>query len=942
MPVEGLQSTLDQFADSELQRKHAGQSGLVNTGKAVQAIAGTLQQIKQQKDEARAQSLLDSARQRKAELDLLLADKTVAEQEEVMASSRYADAYQDIMDQSAAVPGKLGDQVRQQVSSIQTKVKLGHLTNMAKQMGTERKERVKETLKKYKGRLAADPSKIGAAALDARASVQMFMQTPAQRKSFDDAMKRETLLGHLDAYTNNGPHHDAEEAKKILDDSRSGKYLSAAEIRRYRGYIKPKEGSDASNTTRNNIISGAIDLKDFRYLRNAQGDPKLSEQHKKQLNTLNGHIRSLAAKGEAPTTENMQKLLIANPADKSDRDWNKQVHSVGKALGELYADNPRDYMKAVMGGEFEAAVGHGDAVSAQIGSRVTNEESAKITQEGLKALMEGNFAAWDKQMDGKYGDNAYLVKKEAINRFYHKKHDLKSRQEAAALRTLTDPQTRGLFSASKVQAALNVEKPHFIPSAFVPAAIEKLKHTMTPEKFNDVVTTMQALAAQETTKRDLGAQSGPDFKAQYAAAYDEEMESQALRVQASLIDLQEYKTWWPDPKNGLLEEGRSIVMTPEFVGSHSRVELEANRKKVRRELNPTNVMRYNENFDKVTQDLLKNHEDAEMFIEPDPTSGGDRFLVGVKVPTGRTAAEGWVYDDPEMRTQYINTADGQQYKVSLEDVYGKGQLFPETFGATKGPESLTDQALNWLKSKTIGAAASTISPDAGTPAAEVVGDGLEPETPQEVVTPQLTPQQVDEIAPVANLPAQQMKNYEAEFKPAISTAVNTPEHVIGAPAKALPKKTLEKAMAVIASIESKMGTGTRNQQGLFVSDAGALGPFQILPRNAKGIDPHNMQQAAGRSVELFTRAYSAAKRHKHPKATELDYLVMAARIYNGGYSFNDSDTLDRIVRGVQSMDKTKNAKGEFTFENNNYAANFLRLWGSSKMLRYEPGMRRPK
>lgn len=918
MPADRLQQTLDTFSDASLQREAGKTSGLVGAGQAVQAVASTLKQIKVQKDETRAQGILDNARAKKAELDLLLADKSAQEQEELMASSRYRDAYQGFLDSSAAITGPLGENLRTQIGQIQTKTKLGHLTNLAKQIGTERKERVKDVLGRYKARVATDPSKKDSAALDAHASVQMFMRTPGQRNAFEKALNREKVLGHLDAFTNNGPHHDPEQAKKLLDNPDVGNYLSADEVRRYRKYITAPAGSDKSTTARNSIISGAIDLKDFRYLRNAQGDPNLSAPHKKQLDRLNGHIRSLASKNEVPTAENMNKLLITNPKDKGDRDWNKQVQAVGNALGELYAKNPRDYMSAVMGPEFEADLGHGDAVSAELGSRVTSAEAAKITLEGEQALMDGSFDAWNKETDVKYGDSATALKQEAVNRAYHGKTDFKSRATAAALRLELNPMTKQMFPQDLVQKALS-QKGLVPDTSYVPAYIERLDGAMPKEMFKDVVATAQLIAAYQTSQEDLGATTGADYKLKRKQMYDTKMDEQNQLLQSSTIDMQVDRPWWPDWDNGLLEDDKPAVITPAVAGSLTRVQLIDNKNAVKEQLNVTNIARYGQNFDEATNELLEGNEGAPVFLEPDPTSSGDRFLVGVSVPTGRTAVEGWFFDDAEMRTQHLRMSDGQLYKVSLKDVYGQGRLFPESLKSTPGPKGLAQKALEWFRSKGVEAAASVISP--APEQTEPVDTSFIPD--------KLTPQQEEEIQPLQNLPAVQQQAYQTQFKQPIA---NVAASKFTGAASEIPQAKREQVLTAIGVIETQLGTTAyrRDAAGRHTSKAGAQGPFQLMPvvsgasrEFGAAIDPFNVEQAAGRAAQLFVKNFNRSKRLKVKGATTEDHIIQALRMYNGiGYG-----TKETLMKIVQNKHSTGSA------ENNKYIDQYLRLIGSKRVFK---------
>lgn len=911
MPVQRLQQTVDQFSAEDMQRKHAGQGqNLVRVGQAVSGIAETLAAIKKQKEEAKAQAILDGARTRKAELDLLLADKTVAEQEQIMASSKYKDAYEGYMTEAAALPGKLGEQLQANVASVQTKVKLGHLTNMANQMGRERKERVKETLSRYRSRIMTDPSATDSAAEDAGAAVQMFMQTPGQHKAFSDALERETVLGHLEAYTNAGPHQDHEEANKLLNDKRTGELLSAAEIRRFRGYTKPKEGADsASLTARNSIVSGAIDLSDFRYLRNAQGDPKLTAQHKRQLNMLNGHIRALAGKGEAPDVDNMAKLFIRNPADKADRDWNKRLDQVGKALGELYATNPRDYVAAVLGPEQEAAMGHGDAVSVALGSRVSSKDAAELSQNALEALRGGTFADWNAEIDTRYGDAAYMVKKEAINRFYHGKSGLKNKQQAAALRVSIDPQMRQMFPQDKLRRALETEAPFTPQSGYIPVTFQALANSVNRDQYEDAKTVLQMLGAVNGEGREATGKSEKTQASAIVSNYRDGMNEEARAIQDSVVDMTQSRgAMAPNVKAGLLEDDMPYRLTPEFAGSLDRIDLEDNAVAVKRMLNTENMKRYAPYLDEDTNTLLDQVPDAQVFLEPDSTSGGERFRIGIKVPTGRVLADGWLGFGGAMeeRIHYMRTKNGQDLKVNTRDIYQKGTLMPKGMKPLPGPKSMAEKALQWLQGKAVQASAKVLAPDA---------------------PPQLTPEQLEQIAPVHNLNSQQKKNYETQFKPAIDKAIGNSKHLKYGKVPPMPKETLGKAMAVIAMIESNMGAG-KTKDGKFVSTKGALGPFQLWGKtNTAGIDPHNMEQSAGRAVEIFTDAYRMAKKYKNPAATTLDYLVVAARIYNGGPSFATQDTLNRVVGNRQSQDTSKDQ------ENNKYANKFLHFWGSKRRLR---------
>ena len=944
MPINRIQQSVDQFSALDLQVKHADKGqAMANAGKAVSQIAGTLHQIKQQKDQQRAQAILDSANSKKAELDLLLADKTAAEQEQIMASSRYKDAYEAALAEAQSVPGKMGEQLKAGIMKVQTNTKLKHLTGLANQIGKERKAKTKESLERLTSRIAVDPSRIAEANQEALAANEMFLTTPQQHENFKWARKRASVKGALEAYTNNGPHHDIDEAHKVLDDPRISNWLTPGEIRTYRKYAKPAAGTDKSTSARNNIISGAIDLKDFRYLRNSQEDRTLTPRHKKQLNQLNGHLRSLAARGVAPDADNLDKLFIKQPRDKSDRDWNASVHKVGKALGEAYAKNPRDYVSSVMGPEFEASLGHGDAVSAQLGSRVTTEQATKLTQDGLQALKTGKFNEWSSTVDAKYGDSAPMVKLEAINRFYHGKTDIKSKQQAAALRVSVDPVTRQLFPEDKLRLALEPENPYKSLSGYIPTRLEEMEDYLGRDKYQDVVTVMQMLGARHGSKLPIDKDTAVTQAAAREKNYNKGIDAEFQMVEKSLVDMRSSRTLLSDLKNGLLENGEPVKLTPEFVGNTDRITLEKNRNDVRNELNAVNLKRYSAYLDEDTTQLLTDVPDAPVYLEPDPLSSGERFRIAIKVPTGRTYDAPWFGELDETRVHYLTGKDGQEIKTNTRDIFLGGKLFNNDWKPAPGPKGLLERAKQYLEGK-FNAGFDTVRDmaiDARVPDSELTGDAGPTVEPVEPPAQPLTPEEEDKIAPINNLKPKFNKPYKEIYSPAISEAITNPANITPGPAQKLDKKLLHKALSIVTMIESEMGT-KRNKEGKIISRVGAVGPFQIMPgNNPEGIDLHDPKAAAGLMTKLFTQAYNAVKRHNVPGATELDYLTVAARIYNANYTFAGRDTLRRQVEGIQSDDKSM-FKGKRTFENNKYAQKFLMYWGSPKKLRYLKGQAQPE
>ena len=941
--VRNIQQTIDAFESTDMQRKHQRQSNLVPLGAATKAISGTLRKIKEQKDAARAQSVVDRAKKVKERLDLMLQGKTAEEQEEVMGSSTYQDAYQALVDEATAIGGAQSEAAQGVVGSIQQSTKLAHISGLMKTMGAERKEKVKDTLERFRATVAVNPDRAEAAAADARTSLMMVLQTESQRKEFTESLKQNAVLGQLEAYTNTGPSNDPHRAMELLDSPGISKFLTAKQMRTYRNYVKSqlKGVKDKSASTRNDIMGYAANTGDLHSMMRSLEDPNLNTKHKRQLKSM-VQVAQAQTLGAKPITEDIvNKLLIKNPKNKEDRDFNEKTRSVYKKLGDMYTANPIDAVLAVMGPEYEAILGVSDAVADTFGSRLSSNRAAQISSGALEALENGTAEEFHKSLTNQYKGLTNKVMLEAMNRQYYGRTDAQSRAEHAALTVTYNNTLKGIFKPGAVAKVLaNPVKP--IETSYVPLSVQRLKHTLTPEEYEAVehMTKLNAavLAAENVAEGEEQKTQEYNKQVNYNAA----MTTTAGFMSKKVADLQRTKSWWPAGATGLLKGGKPVILNPELISTLTLEEAMDNRDKVREQLTPTQLRRYKVNFDDFSNELLAN-EATDVYLKRDPRGDGTRFNVVLSSPTGITFDPGMFdAEQTERQENLLTQADGQVFQVSATEIYKHGVLLPDDWD--REPEDFTwFNALSAIGKDVVGRARQKI-------AAEVFGvkqvmDGaIDPEQVQfarqasdnQVMQEEqlrnletLPTQKQNPTATLYNLKTHHERKWQQDVRPAL-LANNSKWK--GAAAK-IPQETKLNLMKAIAYIES-------NFDPKATSEKKAEGIFQLHGDNKKGIDTRNTMQAAGRAIEVMSDAYNLAKRVANitKGATEQDTIILAARIYNGGRSFAvdedgnlQTDTMERIMRGASSL--TKGGK----HENVTYANKLYKIFGFTKRLKATPG-----
>ena len=657
--VKNIQATLDSFEATDMKRQHDKQSPLVGIGAATQAIGTTLRKIKEQKDATRAQGVIDRARAVKDRLNLMLEGKTAEEQEEVMASAAYQDAYSALKNDALAIGGTLGGAAEGTINSLQQAAKLSHLSGLMRTMGAERKDKVKDALIRFRSNVAVDPDSGNALAGDVRASLMMFMQTDAQREELNESLKRNYALGALDAFTNKGPANSPQRALEMLDDKRIAKYLTAKQIRTYRNYVAAqlKTGGSKSATVRNDIMGYAANTGDLASMARSLEDPTLEAAEKKQIKTVLGVARGKVLAGQPLDAASVDKMLIKNPKSKADRDFNRNTRSVAKKLGEMYEANPMDAVMSVMGPEYEAVIGNGDAVTDHYGSRMTSERAAQITTDALSALEDGTADAFTKAMQDKYKGTTNSMLVEGINRHYYGKTDARSLNEKAALVVSYNSSIAGMFKPEQVANVL-AQNPQKIPTGYVPEKIQELKNTLSDDEYAAVVRTLQATSAAAIADAVRAGGDQQTQKYEETVLYNDEMDRQAGFMGNKTVDMQRRKSFWPDPMNGLLRDGKSVVLPAELIGSMPREQAMENRNKVRADMTPANLRRYAVNFDKFTNELLQD-DSTQVYLKRDPQSDGLRFNVVMASPTGVTHDPGiFSFEVAETRENLLTNADG--------------------------------------------------------------------------------------------------------------------------------------------------------------------------------------------------------------------------------------------------------------------------------------------
>ena len=515
---------------------------------------------------------------------------------------------------------------------------------------------------------------------------------------------------------------------------------------------------------------------------------------------------------------------------------------------------------------------------------------------------------------------------EGINRQYYGKTDARSLNEKAALIVSYNSSIKGMFKPEQVANVLS-QNPQKIPTGYVPEKIQQLKSTLSDDEYAAVVRVLQATSAASIAEdvREGGDQQTQKYEE--TVLYNNEMDRQAGFMGSKTVDMQRRKSFWPDPANGLLRDGKSVILPPELIGSMPREQAMANRNKVRAEMTPANLRRYAANFDEFTNELLQN-DGTEIYLKRDPRSDGMRFNVVMASPTGITFDPGmFSFEVSETRENLLTNADGTTFQVGADAIYKHGTLLPPDWAGTPREATLTDTLID-IKDRVGAAIANKI----GRELFGLVnwGEGTEgydraaadrqvaaEEAARNLGTLPTATQAP--LAPIYNLPQKEERVWRTHVRPAL---LANDRKWKGAASK-LDQNTKITLMKAISFIESRFDASA-------VSSAGARGVFQLHGVNQKGVDPHDTSQAAGRAIEVMSNAYNRAEKlaKQIPGANKLDTLVMAARIYNGGKQYATVETFKKTMAGESSTG---------TRENPEYANKLYQVMGFLKRLKKRPG-----
>ena len=937
--VKNIQQTLDAFESTDLQRKNQRQSSLVPIGAATKAIGSTLRQIKAQKDANRAQGIIDRAKAVKQRLDLMLQDKTAEEKEQVFASSNYLDAYQGLINEATALGGDIAGATQGAIGSIQQSTKLKHLSGLMTTMAAERKERVKESLTRFRARVATNPDQGQAAAADAKSSMMMLLQSDAQREEYRQALKKNFALGALEGFTNKGPNNSPRRALEMLDDPDIAKYLTDKQMRTYRNYISSqlKDSKNKAVATRNDILGYAANTGDFSSIMHSLKEPELDDKTRKQLKNVIQVAQAQTLRARPVDEDTVNKVLIKNPQSKDDRDYNEKTRAAFKKLGEMYTANPIDAVLSVMGPEYETELGYGDVVADVYGSRLSSNRAAEVATDALEALENGTHEAYAKNLQDKYRGVSNSVMLESINRHYYGKTGVKAQNERAALIVSYNSALKGMFKPEAVSKVL-AANPKPATTAYIPQRIMELRHTLSDDEYAATVRMMQAQASLAAEEKQVTGSEQKGQKYSKETNYNDSINEVAGFMESKVVDLQREVSWWPDPMNGLLKDGKSVKLPPDIIGSMTIDEARRNRDSVRQQLTVANLKRFAVNFDESTNNLL-NDAATQIYLKRDPRSDGMRFNVVMSSPTGVAYDPGLTsFEKRERQENLLTQADGQVFQVSAAEIYKHGSLMPSEWEREPEDVTLWDMATtaaggvyNDAKRRIFEQLFNIKEPEQAAAASFDVRAADRQRLSEEAIKNlhTLPTQKQNPAATLYNLKTHHERAWQQEVRPAL---LANDSKWKGAAAK-IPLETRLNLMKAIAYIES-------NFDPKATSEKKAEGIFQLHGVNKRGIDTRNTKQAAGRAIEVMSDAYNLAKRvaDKTRGATEQDTIILAARIYNGGRSFAvdekgrlQTDTMKRIMRGASSI--TKGGK----HENVTYANKLYKLFGFTKRLKATPG-----